>query len=109
MAEGKDLFSNVYAVPKTFLSDHGESETTESGRSDIYAAQRILERSGIAFQGDAMATFRKENSQLVVRNVSAQMMLVQAFIKNLKAEGSKCIHLTVYDVTIDHKVGDEAS
>ncbi|MGY8641331.1 MAG: M56 family metallopeptidase [Verrucomicrobiales bacterium] len=69
-----ELYTNSYQVPPTFH---------KSGNSNSETAIEILEEAGITFPPGGSAIYNAKNSQLIVRNTSDQMELVEAFLDSL--------------------------
>jgi general secretion pathway protein D len=120
-----DLFTNVYVVPPTFLSTDGGGGGGGGGAAaaDPFAdpvaagggagpgsrrsAKEILESAGISFAGGASAIYNKSTSQLIVRNTSDQMELVEAYIESINSGVEKQIYITSRFVEISEEDGEE--
>ena len=120
-----DLFTNVYVVPPTFLSadSGGGAAAGGGGGGDPFAdpvaagggagpstrrgAKEILESAGISFAGGASAVYNKSTSQLIVRNTSDQMELIEAYIESLQSGVEKQIYITSRFVEISEEDGNE--
>lgn len=119
-----DLFTNVYVVPPTFLSaDSGGGAAAAGGGGDPFSdpvaagggagpsarrgAKEILESAGISFAGGASAVYNKSTSQLIVRNTSDQMELIEAYIESLQSGVEKQIYITSRFVEISEEDGNE--
>lgn len=119
----KDLFTNVYVVPPTFLSTGagggggGAAAATDPfadpvATSGLAAAARptaktVLENAGISFPAGASAIYNKTSSQLIVRNTQDQMELVEAYIDSITEGVEKQIYITSRFVEIAEEDADE--
>lgn len=83
--EKGDLFTNVYAVPPTFLSMGGsrDASSTDHPATPAKTAKQILEQVGITFNEGCSAIYNAATSQLIVRNTESQMELVEAYIDSV--------------------------
>ncbi|HRQ87909.1 MAG TPA: type II and III secretion system protein [Bacteroidia bacterium] len=120
-----DLFTNVYVVPPTFLSNDsgGGGGAASGGSSDPFGdsgssggssgsparatAKSILERAGITFGSGASAIYNPSTSQLIVRNTQDQMELVEAYIESIVKGVEKQITITSRFVEISEEDGKE--
>ncbi len=96
-APDSELYTNVYTVPPSFLSvassyvgsgspEPGDpfaapSAEEESARAARMSARGILENAGITFPPGSSVVYNPVTSQLIVRNTTDQMELVEAFIE----------------------------
>ena len=119
----KDLFTNVYVVPPTFLSTGaGGGGGGGAAAADPFAdpvapsglaaaarptAKTVLENAGITFPAGASAIYNKTSSQLIVRNTQDQMELVEAYIDSITEGVEKQIYITSRFVEIAEEDADE--
>ncbi|MGB0152883.1 MAG: Amuc_1098 family type IV pilus outer membrane protein [Verrucomicrobiales bacterium] len=120
----KDLFTNVYVVPPTFLSTGagGGGGGGGAAAADPFAdpvapsglaaaarptAKTVLENAGISFPAGASAIYNKTSSQLIVRNTQDQMELVEAYIDSITEGVEKQIYITSRFVEIAEEDADE--
>jgi len=117
----KDLFTNIYVVPPTFLSaDAGggggaaaaDPFATPAATSGLEANRRrtardVLESAGISFPTGASAIYNKTSSQLIVRNTQDQIELVEAYIDSIAEGVEKQIYITSRFVEIAEEDTDE--
>ncbi len=119
----KDLFTNVYVVPPTFLSTGaGGGGGGGAAAADPFAdpvapsglaaaarptARTVLENAGISFPTGASAIYNKTSSQLIVRNTQDQMELVEAYIDSITEGVEKQIYITSRFVEIAEEDADE--
>ena len=99
----RDLYTNVYVVPPTFLNAGSGS----SAVSDPFAApekkaakvkpdaQAILESAGIIFGKGASAIYQPAGSQLIVRNTLDQMELVEVYLESILTSVESQVHIAV--------------
>jgi len=92
----QDLYTRVYKVPPTFLSssfaDGGGAAAADPFAAPVESqgaitarrtAKDILEDAGITFGPGSTAVFNQETGQLIVRNTTDQMELVEAYNDSL--------------------------
>ena len=96
-----ELYTNLYVVPPTFSTqgantDPGDPFAVPAKSKPLNArlsAKEILESAGIIFGPGASAVYNPSTSQLIVRNNQDQMELVEVYLKSIKTEVEKQIHL----------------
>lgn len=117
----KDLFTNQYTVPPTFLSGGGGSGGGAAAPVDPFAApaadtgpaierktaRQVLENAGITFPPGATAIYNPGTSTLIVKNTPDQMELVEAYIDSIKTGVEKQIYITSKFIEISDEVGKE--
>ncbi|MCB1233767.1 MAG: type II and III secretion system protein [Verrucomicrobiae bacterium] len=125
-APDKDLFTNSYVVPPTFLSSGGGGAGDGGGGAapaDPFAApvaagnagppnvrrtaKEVLESYGVVFGPGSSATYQPASSQLIVRQTQDQMELVEAVIESLRGNAEKQIYVTSKFVEIGEDVSKE--
>ena len=107
----KDLYTNVYVVPPTFLNGGPGSsgwkpiDPFEQAKPLVprKTAKEILQNAGIVFGEGASAIYNPKTSQLIVRNTQDQMELVEAYIESLRSGVEKQIYVTIKEVVVDAK------
>ncbi len=97
-----DLYTNVYVVPPTFLSNE-KAPVNDPFRNLRPApprktAKEILTNAGITFGVGASAVYNPATSQLIVRNTQDQMGLVEAYIESITQKVEKQIYVTISEV-----------
>ena len=70
-----ELFTKVYAVPRTLFS------AATGDPSQKRTARDILNEAGVTFNPGASAVYNYGTSELIVRNTQDQLKLVEAYIK----------------------------
>jgi len=103
-AANRDLFTNVYAVPPTFLA-MGAAALAQGpdpfappliirpNRGGKPTAKSVLESAGITFGVGASAIYNPKTSQLIVRNTQDQIELVEAYLEAIKMGGEQQMRL----------------
>jgi general secretion pathway protein D len=71
------------------------------------SALDILKEQGITFGDGATAVFNKSTSQLIVRNTSPMLDLVETFVESLQNQLPKQIYITTKFVEVTQKNTDE--
>ncbi|MDF1811938.1 MAG: M56 family metallopeptidase [Verrucomicrobiales bacterium] len=101
-ANENDIYTNVYAVPPTFVtrSTQAEGDPFAPGGDDTplkkrHSAKKILSEAGITFPEGTSAIYNPGTSHLIVRNTADQMQLVDAYIDSIRQSFEKLIHIEV--------------
>ena len=101
--ENKELYTHTYVVPPNFLR-----EAAIDGKHSELSALEVLESNGVTFGEGASATYRKASSQLIVRNTSDQLALVEQLIEAVRDQGSYQVHLRFYEASFEEKLLSDA-
>ncbi len=119
-----EMFQRIFRVPPDFLSVEGGGGGGggPAAPADPFAAQPagggtalmgrrsaldILKEQGITFGDGATAVFNKSTSQLIVRNTSPMLDLVETFVESLQNQLPKQIYITTKFVEVTQKNTDE--
>ncbi|MDF1811181.1 MAG: M56 family metallopeptidase [Verrucomicrobiales bacterium] len=107
VSEARDLYTNVYPVPPTFLHSESQNDPFEKGDPNqkilkrTKTAKQVLEEAGITFSEGTSAIYNPANSQLIIRNTLSEMQLVEAYIDSIIQEVEKQIYITAKVVVAD--------
>jgi general secretion pathway protein D len=121
-----EMFQRIFRVPPDFLSVEGGGGGGGMGAAapaDPFApaaaagggtalmgrrtALDILKEQGITFAEGATAVFNKGTSQLIVRNTSPMLDLVETYVESLQNQLPKQIYITTKFVEVTQKNTDE--
>ena len=121
-----EQFTRIYRVPPDFLSIGGSADgggAAAAAPADPFAApgaaaqtssltarksaKQILQDQGIQWPEGASAVFSAATSQLIVKNTSPNLDLVEAFVDSLKDRAPKQIFITAKFVEVTQKNTDE--
>jgi general secretion pathway protein D len=121
-------YTRIYRVPPDFLSlgsSDAAPSATGGGAPDPFAAggagggapasgliarknaKQILEEQGIQFPDGASAVFSQATSQLIVKNTSPNLDLVEAFVESQVNRTPKQVFITTKFVEVSQKNTDE--
>lgn len=120
----REVMQGIYTVPPTFLTSAGGgggddgggaaadpfADTVESGGGAIARkknAKEVLEDAGITFGDGATAIYNPRTSQLIVRNTSDQLELVESYIQSIIGGVEKQILIESRFVEIAEEDGSE--
>jgi general secretion pathway protein D len=121
-----EQYTRIYRVPPDFLSIGGSADSgpaagaapadpfapaggaaPASGLTARKNAKQILMDQGIIFPEGSSAVFSAATSQLIVKNTSPNLDLVEAFVDSLKDRAPKQIFITAKFVEVTQRNTDE--
>jgi len=119
-----EMFQRIFRVPPDFLSVEGGGgggggapapadpfAAAPAGGGTALMGRRtaldILKEQGITFGEGATAVFNKGTSQLIVRNTSPMLDLVETYVESLQNQLPKQIYITTKFVEVTQKNTDE--
>jgi general secretion pathway protein D len=119
-----EMFQRIFRVPPDFLSVEGGgggggaaapadpfAPAAAAGGGTALMGRRsaldILKEQGITFGEGATAVFNKSTSQLIVRNTSPMLDLVETYVESLQNQLPKQIYITTKFVEVTQKNTDE--